>query len=59
MGREPILLTAVFVFFVGSALCAASHTIVMLIAGRATQGAAAGGLVILVNICISDIFSIR
>lgn len=31
----------------------------MLIAMRAIQGAAGGGLIILVNICISDLFSMR
>ena len=31
----------------------------MLIAGRAVQGAGGGGLIILVNITISDLFSMR
>ena len=31
----------------------------MLIAGRAVQGSAAGGVVILVNVCVSDLFSMR
>ena len=31
----------------------------MLIAGRALQGAGAGGIILLVNIVISDIFDLR
>jgi MFS family permease len=31
----------------------------MLIAARAIQGIGSGGLIILVNICISDLFSMR
>lgn len=31
----------------------------MLIAGRAVQGAAAGGLILLANICVSDLFDMR
>jgi MFS family permease len=58
-GRKPVLLAAVATFFVGSLLCAAARSIGMLIAGRAVQGSAAGGIVILVNICVSDLFDIR
>lgn len=58
-GRKPVLLVAVFTFFVGSLLCAASNSIIMLIVGRAIQGADAGGIVSLVNICISDLFELR
>lgn len=58
-GRKPILLLAVFVFFVGSLLCGVASSMIMLIAGRAVQGSAAGGVVILVNVCVSDMFSMR
>jgi len=58
-GRKPILLCASFVFFVGSLLAAVSVTIGMLIVARAIQGIGGGGLIILVNICISDLFSMR
>ena len=40
-------------------ICALSKKMGMLIAGRALQGTASGGLVQLVNITISDIFSVR
>lgn len=58
-GRKPILLGAAIIFFVGSALCGAAVNIGMLIAARAIQGVGGGGLIILVNISISDLFSMR
>ena len=58
-GRKPVLLITNAVFFVGSLICALSSTIGMLEGGRVIQGAGAGGLMTLVNICISDMFSMR
>jgi MFS family permease len=58
-GRKPILLIAVGVFWVGSLLSAVSVNMGMLIASRAIQGVGGGGVIILVNICISDLFSMR
>ncbi|KAI9047867.1 hypothetical protein LZ554_008575 [Drepanopeziza brunnea f. sp. 'monogermtubi'] len=58
-GRKPILLVASIVFFVGSLLAATSVSIGMLIAARAIQGIGGGGIIILVNICITDLFSMR
>lgn len=58
-GRKPILLCAAVVFFIGSLLAAVSVSVGMLIAARAIQGVGGGGLIILVNICISDLFSMR
>lgn len=58
-GRKPALLMANGIFCVGSLISAVSNSVAMLIAGRAVQGIGGGGLVILVNICISDLFSMR
>ena len=58
-GRKPILLLANAIFFVGSLISALSVNIRMLLAGRAIQGTAGGGLLVLGNICISDLFSMR
>ena len=58
-GRKPILLVVSGIFFFGSALAAAAINIDMLIAGRVVQGLGGGGLLTLVNICISDLFSMR
>ncbi|KAL8862798.1 MAG: hypothetical protein Q9178_000740 [Gyalolechia marmorata] len=56
-GRKPILLVANIVFLVGSLIAALSINVKMLLAGRAIQGIGGGGLIILANICISDLFS--
>lgn len=58
-GRKPMLLAANIIFMVGSLVAALSYSIGMLIAARAVQGLGAGGLVILANICIGDLFSLR
>lgn len=58
-GRKPILLAAVFQFFFSSMICALAVDMKMLITGRALQGVAAGGLMQLVVITISDLFSMR
>ncbi|KAF2636646.1 hypothetical protein P280DRAFT_408706 [Massarina eburnea CBS 473.64] len=58
-GRKPILLTTNFIFFVGSLLAGVSVNMDMLIAARVIQGIGGGGLIVLVNICISDMFPVR
>ncbi|KAF2093703.1 MFS general substrate transporter [Rhizodiscina lignyota] len=58
-GRRPVFLLATAVFFVGSLICALAKNMAMLIAGRAIQGVAAGGLITLTEIVISDLFSMR
>ena len=58
-GRKPTILAANIIFFVGSLIAALSTTIKMLLAGRVIQGVGGGGLIILANICISDLFSMR
>lgn len=58
-GRKPMLLVANVIFMIGSLVAALSNSIGMLIAARAVQGLGGGGLVILVNITIGDLFSLR
>jgi len=58
-GRKPILLLAVTLFFGSSIICASAVDMKMLIAGRALQGTAGGGLIQLVTITVSDLFSVR
>lgn len=58
-GRKPILLCAVTGYFFSSIICALSNSMTMLIVGRALQGIAGGGLLQLVSIVISDLFSMR
>ncbi|KAJ1330962.1 MFS transporter DHA2 family glioxin efflux transporter [Microdochium nivale] len=58
-GRKPIILVAVAIFWIGSLLCALSVNMGMLIGARAVQGAGGGGIIVLVNISIGDLFSLR
>ncbi|KAK8098075.1 uncharacterized protein PG998_013561 [Apiospora kogelbergensis] len=58
-GRKPAMLTAIAFFATATAIIAASINMTMLLAGRALQGVAAGGLMQLVTITISDLFSVR
>ncbi|KAL4755511.1 hypothetical protein BDW72DRAFT_163959 [Aspergillus terricola var. indicus] len=58
-GRKPILLLANFGFLIGSLICALSINLPMVLAGRAIQGAGAGGIITLANISVSDLFSVR
>lgn len=58
-GRKPALIMANAVFMIGSLIAALSTSIGMLVGARVIQGIGGGGLVILVNICISDLFSMR
>jgi MFS family permease len=58
-GRKPILLGTVTLFFVSSIVCAKAVDMTMMIVGRAFQGVAGGGLMQLVMVTISDLFSVR
>lgn len=58
-GRKPIILVTNGIFFVGSLLAAVSVNMGMLIAARVIQGIGGGGLIVLVNIAISDLFAMR
>lgn len=53
------MLVALAVFFASSTVCATAKTMQELIIGRAFQGTAGGGLILLVHVCISDLFSLR
>lgn len=58
-GRKPAFLISLAAFFLGSLICAVATTMTMLIAGRAIQGVGGGGIIVLVNVSTSDLFSIR
>lgn len=58
-GRKYIILMANLVFLVGSLVAGISSSIGMLIGARVIQGIGGGGLIILVNVCIGDLFSMR
>ncbi|KAF2158265.1 MFS general substrate transporter [Myriangium duriaei CBS 260.36] len=58
-GRKSILLSAVGLYFAATILCAVSISMKMLIASRALQGIAGGGLIQLVFVIVSDLYSLR
>ncbi|PWY93130.1 putative MFS transporter [Aspergillus sclerotioniger CBS 115572] len=58
-GRKPIMLISVAIFLVGSLLCALAPHMNALLVGRAVQGLGASGMGIMVNIIVSDMFSLR
>ncbi|PYH94827.1 MFS general substrate transporter [Aspergillus ellipticus CBS 707.79] len=58
-GRKHGLLGAIIIFTIGSIIAGASTTMPMLVAGRGVQGLAGGGVTSMVNIVISDLFSMR
>ncbi|RAO72222.1 uncharacterized protein BHQ10_008234 [Talaromyces amestolkiae] len=58
-GRKPVIILANVVFLVGSLICALSNSLAMNIAGRAIQGAGGGGIIVLANITVSDLVSVR
>ena len=58
-GRKPILLSALGIFAISSIICATASSMTMLIAGRALQGVGGSGLIMMVEICVADLFSVR
>jgi hypothetical protein len=58
-GRKRVIITASCVFLAGSVVCAFSGDARTLVAGRAVQGLGGGGVVVLVHVCVSDLFAIR
>lgn len=58
-GRKPLLLLANTIFMLGSLVSGVAPNLGTLLAGRAIQGLGAGGLTVLVNIIVSDLFSLR
>ncbi len=58
-GRKPILLMANVIFMVGSLVAALAQNLTVLLVGRTVQGLGAGGLMVLPNIIVSDLFSQR
>ncbi|KAG9009514.1 hypothetical protein FRB94_014201 [Tulasnella sp. JGI-2019a] len=54
-GRKPVLLGFLGFFIVGSAVCGASTSLNMLIAGRTVQGVGSGGILSLTEIIVADL----
>ncbi|MGI9612364.1 MAG: MDR family MFS transporter [Acidimicrobiales bacterium] len=58
-GRRILYLTAIWVFLIGSVLCALSQTMTQLVASRAVQGIGGGGLMSLAFVIVGDVVSPR
>lgn len=58
-GRKPVLVVGIVVFLLGSALSAASWTMVSLIGFRALQGLGAGSIGATVNTIAGDLYDVR
>ncbi|KAJ7095709.1 major facilitator superfamily domain-containing protein [Mycena belliarum] len=59
VGRKAILYPCMALFLLGSGLCGAATSMSFLIACRAVQGLGGGGTVVMVQIVLSDIVSLR
>jgi len=58
-GRRMVMLAAIAMFAASSAVCGSARKMRVLIFGRSLQGVASGGLMLLVHVVISDLFSMR
>ncbi len=58
-GRRVVYQTSIWIFLVGSALCALSQTMNQLVAARAVQGLGGGGLMSLAFVIVGDVVSPR
>jgi EmrB/QacA subfamily drug resistance transporter len=58
-GRKRLFQAVIVIFLIGSALCGTANSMLMLIASRAVQGVGAGGLIVLGQGIIADVFSPR
>ncbi|KAG0321340.1 hypothetical protein BGZ99_003958 [Dissophora globulifera] len=58
-GRKRTMLFASAVFLIGSALCGASQSMIMLIIARAVQGLGGSGIITLSMILVADIVPLR
>ena len=58
-GRRAAMIAADLFFIAGSVIAALAQGMDMLLAGRAVQGLGGGELLVMVNICTTDMFSLR
>lgn len=59
VGRKWTFYPAILIFAGGSAICAASQSMKMLIGARALQGIGGGGISTMVQIVLSDIVTLE
>lgn len=54
-GRKPILIAAIAIFAVGSAVCGSAQNVDLMIIGRTIQGTGGGGILALSEITVADL----
>lgn len=54
-----MLLLSTLIFLGGSLLAALSRTVAMMVSARAAQGVGGGGITVLVNVVVSDLFDLQ
>ncbi|KAJ2489574.1 hypothetical protein IWW37_003854 [Coemansia sp. RSA 2050] len=59
LGRFESVVVSTTIFCIGSVMCAASHSLAMLVASRAIQGIGGGGMMTMVSVIMSDVTSER
>ncbi|KAJ2056398.1 hypothetical protein GGI17_006204 [Coemansia sp. S146] len=59
LGRFEAVVVSTIIFCIGSVMCAASHSMAMLVASRAIQGIGGGGMMTMVSVIMSDVTSER
>lgn len=58
-GRRPAMVTAIFLFALGSAICGGAKSMAMLIGGRAVQGMGGGGILSISAIILADLVALE
>ncbi|KAI1148949.1 major facilitator superfamily domain-containing protein [Nemania diffusa] len=58
-GRRWVTLAIVAIFTLGSGICGGANTGAMLIAGRTIQGIGSGGIIMVIDIIVSDLVPLR
>ncbi|XXG94028.1 hypothetical protein Hte_000279 [Hypoxylon texense] len=58
-GRRWVTLVIVAIFTLGSGICGGASSGAMLIAGRAVQGVGSGGIIMIIDIIVSDLVPLR
>lgn len=58
-GRPILLVSSVSLFTIGTIICATSHSIAQLLAGRAVQGIGGGGIVVISLVAFCDMVPLR
>ncbi|KAJ7180875.1 major facilitator superfamily domain-containing protein [Mycena filopes] len=59
VGRKAILYPSIAIFLLGSGLCGAATSMSFLIGCRALQGVGGGGIIVMVQVVLSDIVSLQ